>query len=587
MSGNGIQRVLALVDDRLGLQQPLRIRMLRIVEQLHDFAFLDDLAGIHDHDVVGHLRDDAEIMRDEQDRHPAFILEAAQQVQNLSLDRDVESGRRLVGDEQLRIAGHRDRDHDALQHAAAQLMRIRVHDLLRPRDSDESNQVDRPRPRLLPAQLAMLHQRLDDLLADLEHRIQRRHRLLKDHGNVVAAHGPQLVRLHGKQIAAVELDGASDDFAGRAFHQPHDRHRRNAFAAAGFPDDAHRFAGPHMQAHSVDGPHRAGFRAEMRFQLLNMQQVFHDPHLPSLFRVQNVPQTVAENIDGDYRHEDGETRRNPQPRTLLEIDHVVGRVDHVAPGRSRRRDAEAEEAEYGLAENRAADIQRGDDDQQRHQIGKQMVEQLAAAAQAEHRRRLHELAFPEAENLAPDHAGQSRPADDRQHDHDDVHPVVGRNLPFREERACDEEQGKAGNGQQQIRHSHDDLIGYAAVIAGDDAEQAAQQDGQHHGCQSYRERDAARLEHAGQHIPAERIVAQPVLGAWGFVHQRHIDLVVRVRREQGAEEADRKHEDDDGKAEYGQLVLQQPAERIAPERGLRRRFRFRAGLARSGELAFC
>jgi hypothetical protein len=39
-------------------------------------------------------------VRDEQDRHPELLLQAVEQLEDLRLDRDVERGRRLVGDEE-------------------------------------------------------------------------------------------------------------------------------------------------------------------------------------------------------------------------------------------------------------------------------------------------------------------------------------------------------------------------------------------------------------------------------------------------------------------------------------------------------
>ena len=50
--------------------------------------------------------------------------QVAEQVEDLGLHGDVERGRRLVGDEQRRLGGERQRDHRALAEAAAQLMRI-------------------------------------------------------------------------------------------------------------------------------------------------------------------------------------------------------------------------------------------------------------------------------------------------------------------------------------------------------------------------------------------------------------------------------------------------------------------------------
>ena len=47
-----------------------------------------------------------------------------EQVEDLRLHRDVERGGRLVGEQQLRAARERDRDHHALAHAAGELVRV-------------------------------------------------------------------------------------------------------------------------------------------------------------------------------------------------------------------------------------------------------------------------------------------------------------------------------------------------------------------------------------------------------------------------------------------------------------------------------
>ena len=70
--------------------------------------------------------DDAEIVRDEQQRQVERRLHVAQQIEDLRLDRDVERGRRLVGDDQRRLAGQRHGDQHALAHAAGELVRVVV-----------------------------------------------------------------------------------------------------------------------------------------------------------------------------------------------------------------------------------------------------------------------------------------------------------------------------------------------------------------------------------------------------------------------------------------------------------------------------
>ena len=88
--------------------------------------FFDDAAAVHDGDVVGEFGNDSEIMGDQNHRHPGLGLKLPKKLQYLRLDGDVERRRRLVGDQQRRSAGKRQRDHRPLVHAAGQLMRIAV-----------------------------------------------------------------------------------------------------------------------------------------------------------------------------------------------------------------------------------------------------------------------------------------------------------------------------------------------------------------------------------------------------------------------------------------------------------------------------
>ena len=81
-----------------------------------------------------------------------FPLEAADQIKHLRLNGDVERGGRLVGDQQLWIAGQRNGDHRALAHAAGKLVRIVVHALFGRRDLDVPQQLDGAGACLRPAQ---------------------------------------------------------------------------------------------------------------------------------------------------------------------------------------------------------------------------------------------------------------------------------------------------------------------------------------------------------------------------------------------------------------------------------------------------
>ena len=82
-----------------------RVGVARRGEQRALRALLDDPAVAHHRDPVAGLGDDAEVVGDEDDRQAAPVAEVDQQAQDLRLDRHVERRRRLVGDQDLRVAG--------------------------------------------------------------------------------------------------------------------------------------------------------------------------------------------------------------------------------------------------------------------------------------------------------------------------------------------------------------------------------------------------------------------------------------------------------------------------------------------------
>ncbi len=95
------------------------------------------VAAVHDQHAVGDLGHDAHVVGDEDDAHLHLGLEAADQFEDLRLDRDVEGRGRLIGDEQLRLAGQGHGDHHALAHAAGELVRVAREDVARLGDAHE------------------------------------------------------------------------------------------------------------------------------------------------------------------------------------------------------------------------------------------------------------------------------------------------------------------------------------------------------------------------------------------------------------------------------------------------------------------
>ena len=126
LARDGIERLLA-AELGHGAEQRLGVGMLGRAEQVAHRAHFHDPARIHHGHAVAHLGDDAEIVRDEDQRHAGLLLDVHEQVEILGLDGDVEIGRGLVGDDELGATGQRDGADDALAHAAAHLMGIAAH----------------------------------------------------------------------------------------------------------------------------------------------------------------------------------------------------------------------------------------------------------------------------------------------------------------------------------------------------------------------------------------------------------------------------------------------------------------------------
>ena len=217
---------------------------------------------------------------------PCSRLQVRQQVQDLRLDGDVERRRRLVGDQQLRLAGERHRDHHALAHAAGELVRIVVEALRcgSGMPTRSSSSIARA-ARLAPRQPAMQAQRLGDLRADRQHRIERRHRLLEDHGDAVAAD-----RGHRALVEAARDRGPRSGWRraspGPVLQEAHDGQCGDALAAAALAHQRHRLVGVDGEAHAVDDRRRVAGRPEGDGEILNFQERHRRRCCPGFHRLE-------------------------------------------------------------------------------------------------------------------------------------------------------------------------------------------------------------------------------------------------------------------------------------------------------------
>src|SRR4051794_38826469 len=75
-------------------------------------------------------------------------------------------------------------------------------------NADTAKHLDGLRPRLLLSDVGVDTERLGDLMPDREHRIERAHRLLKDHGYTPAAYRAHRVDAARGKIDVIEHDRA-------------------------------------------------------------------------------------------------------------------------------------------------------------------------------------------------------------------------------------------------------------------------------------------------------------------------------------------------------------------------------------------
>ena len=180
----------------------------------------------------------------------------AQQIEDLLLRRDVERGRRLVGDDQRRRAGERRGDQQPLPLPARELVRIAFERRLRVGQLHAAQQRRSDAGAVLAAAACrpwrMPAHDLEKLRADLEDRVQRQIRVLRDEADAAAADAPvQLALAERQQVFAGKADLAG--FDPRALRQDaEDGADHGRLAAAGLADDAEDAAGLEREIDMVE-----------------------------------------------------------------------------------------------------------------------------------------------------------------------------------------------------------------------------------------------------------------------------------------------------------------------------------------------
>jgi hypothetical protein len=204
--------VLAHAPARDAAQQPDRVRVAGVGEDLVGRSLLDEPPGIEDPDALAHLRDDRQVVADEEDAGAELLAEGSDQLEHLGLDGGIEPRRGLVEDEERRVLRERHGDDDPLLHPSRQLMGIPPHHACGIRDLHLAQDFLGALPRL-PALEAEQLEGLGDLWADADSGIQRGGGILVDHRKVGRPQPANPGAAHAQQVFPVDADGPRDDAA--------------------------------------------------------------------------------------------------------------------------------------------------------------------------------------------------------------------------------------------------------------------------------------------------------------------------------------------------------------------------------------
>ncbi len=173
----------------------------------------------------------------------------------------------------------RHRDHHALTHAAGKLVRPRAQASLFVLDTHELEHGRRARSRVVPRDPLVDSKRLDDLVADAHEGVQRRHGVLEDHRDRLAADASKSLGAAGQQVHPIERSRSLLDAPGRRRDQTQQRQIRHGLPGPRFADDADGLARFDAKRHAVHRAHDTLARVETGRQAVYVQQRHVNPSM--------------------------------------------------------------------------------------------------------------------------------------------------------------------------------------------------------------------------------------------------------------------------------------------------------------------
>jgi len=224
-------------------------------------------------------------------------------------------------------------------------------------------------------------------------------------------------------------------------------------------------------------------------------------------RIEGIAHTLADQVEGADREEDGEAgQEHEHPR--VGIEHVLEAVRHQEPPRGGRlRSAETEEAERAFEEDGRPHSERRRHQRRRKAIGQHVHQQRAQPRAAQCAARLDVGHLPDAQRLGAHEPRSVRPARER----DDRHGAEERGALEHALRGQEQEQQR--EAQQHLGGARDGHVDDAAQVPGEHSQKEADRhldQGRH---DAHAERGAGAVQQAGKNVAASAVGAERMFRA--------------------------------------------------------------------------
>ncbi len=207
-------------------------------------------------------------------------------------------------------------------------MRIAAVALLGRGDADALEYLDGRSPGVGPVHALVDPEHLGYLFADADHRVQRRQRVLEDHGDLAAPDALVILLGQTDELLTEEFDRAAGDPGRRGVQDAHDGLSRDRFARPRLAQDRDGLAPVQRETHTVDGSSHSVAGVELDLEVIDFEQQIGHTSLPQL-GVEGVTDCLAQKDEGE--NGDGEHARwhEQGPRRLEE--RVLCGGDHGSP----------------------------------------------------------------------------------------------------------------------------------------------------------------------------------------------------------------------------------------------------------------